>query len=167
MLYILASAWFRAVCILKPACVRRSTAVGRTRRRSSWTHSSPGWIQVSHSDPAKTYLDSLRQHTRAVAKAYRGKDGTLIRTLLAEAQFDPELATEIRERWVMPRRRITIPYLEQGIRDGFLRSDADPSAMIDLLYGPIYFRLQMGTGPLSDAYIDEIFDHAMKGLKKI
>jgi len=25
----------------------------------------------------------------------------------------------------------------------------------------------MGTGPLSDAYVDEIFDHAMKGLRKV
>jgi AcrR family transcriptional regulator len=116
--------------------------------------------------PAKTYLESIRLNMRAVAKAYRGKDGALIRTLLAEAQFDPELATAIRERWIMPRRRITVPYFEQGIRNGFLRSDVNPNTMIDLLYGPIYFRLQMGTGALSDAYIDEIFDHAMKGLKK-
>ena len=116
--------------------------------------------------PAKTYLDSIRLNMRAVARVYRGRDGTLIKTLLAEAQSDAELATEIQERWVMPRRRITVPYFEQGIRNGFLRADVDPNAMIDLLYAPIYFRLQMGMGALSDAYIDEIFDLAMKGLKK-
>jgi NADP oxidoreductase coenzyme F420-dependent len=54
-----------------------------------------------------------------VAKVYRGKDGALIRTLLAEAQFDPELATAIREKWVLPRRRVTVPYFEQGIRGAF------------------------------------------------
>ena len=116
--------------------------------------------------PDKPYIESIRLNMRAVAKAYRGKDGALIRTLLAEAQFDPELATAIRERWVEPRRRIAVPYFQQGIRNGFLRPDVDPNLMAELLYAPIYLRLQMGTGPLSDTYIDEIFDHLMKGLKR-
>jgi len=116
--------------------------------------------------PAKNYIESIRLQMRTMAKAFRGKDGALIRALLAEAQFDPELAVALRERWTMPRRRMAIAYFQQGIKSGFLRADADPNAMIDILYAPIYYRLQMGTGPLSDAYIDEIFDHAMKGIRK-
>jgi AcrR family transcriptional regulator len=115
--------------------------------------------------PDKTYIESIRLNMRALAKVYRGKDGALIRTLLAEAQFDPELATAIQERWVVPRRRISAPYFEQGIRDGFLRPDLDPNVIIDLLYAPFYFQLLLGKGTLSDAYIDKLFDHAMKGLK--
>ena len=116
--------------------------------------------------PAKSYKESIRLQMRTMAKAFRGKDGTLVQSLLAEAQFDPELAVALRERWTMPRRRMAIAYFEEGIRKGFLRPDANPDAIIDVLYAPIYYRLQMGTGPLSDAYIDEIFDHAMKGLEK-
>jgi AcrR family transcriptional regulator len=123
----------------------------------------PGTLFV----PAKTYKDSIRLQMRTMAKAFRGKDGALIRALLAEAQFDPELAVAFHERWTMPRRIMAIAYFQQGIRDGFLRSDVDPNAMIDVLYAPLYYRLQMGTGPLTDAYIDEIFEHAMKGLQKI
>jgi AcrR family transcriptional regulator len=116
--------------------------------------------------PARNYLDSIRLQMRTMAKAFRGKDGTLIRALLAEAQFDPELATALRERWTMPRRRMAIAYFEEGMRKGLLRPDVNPEAMIDVLYAPIYYRLQVGIGPLTDAYIDEIFEHAMKGLIK-
>ncbi|HTA79801.1 MAG TPA: TetR/AcrR family transcriptional regulator [Terracidiphilus sp.] len=116
--------------------------------------------------PAKNFEESIRLQMRKMAKAFRGKDGALIRALLAEAQFDPELATALRERWTMPRRRMAISYFEEGQEKGFLRQDADPNAIIDLLYAPIYYRLQMGTGPLSDAYIDEIFEHAMKGVRR-
>ena len=116
--------------------------------------------------PAKTYVESIRLQMHSLAQAFRGEDGVLMRALLAEAQFDPELATAFREKWTLPRRRTAISYFEQGIRDGFLRPDTDPNAMVDLLYSPIYYRLQLGTGPLSDVYIDEIFDHAMRGLKK-
>jgi len=123
----------------------------------------PGTLFV----PARTYTESIRLQMRSMAKVFRGKDGALIRALLAEAQFDPRLAAELRDRWTMPRRKMAIAYFQQGIKDGFLRPDVDPDAMIDILYAPLYYRLQTGTGPLSDAYVDEIFDHAMKGLRKV
>jgi AcrR family transcriptional regulator len=116
--------------------------------------------------PAQNYTESIRMQMRSMAKLFRGKDGALMRALLAEAQFDTRLAQELRERWTMPRRKMAISYFQQGIREGFLRPDVDPSAMIDILYAPLYYRLQMGTGPLTDAYIDEIFAHAMQGLRK-
>lgn len=116
--------------------------------------------------PAKSYEDSIRLQMRTMAKLFRGKDGCLIRALLAEGQLDPELATALRERWTMPRRRMAIAYFQEGQKKGFLRQDADPNAIIDILYAPIYYRLQMGTGPLSDAYIDEIFEHAMRGVRR-
>lgn len=115
--------------------------------------------------PAPNYTESIRLQMRSMARLFRGKDGALVRSLLAEAQFDARLATELRDRWTMPRRQMAIAYLQQGIKKGFLRPDVDPNAMIDILYAPLYYRLQMGTGPLSDAYVDEIFDHAMRGLR--
>jgi AcrR family transcriptional regulator len=117
--------------------------------------------------PAQNYTESIRMQMRSMAKLFRGKDGALMRALLAEAQFDPRLAQELHERWTMPRRRMAITYFQQGIREGFLRPDVDPSAMIDILYAPLYYRLQMGTGPLSDAYVDDVFTHAMNGLRKV
>jgi len=120
----------------------------------------PGTLFLS----AGTYLDSIRLQMRTMAKAFRGKDGALIRALLAEAQFDPELAAALRDRWTMPRRKMAIAFFKEGIAAGILRKDADPDAIIDILYAPIYYRLQMSTGPLSDAYIDAIFNHAMQGL---
>jgi AcrR family transcriptional regulator len=115
--------------------------------------------------PGRNFAESIRLQMRTMAKAFRGQDGTLIRALLAEAQFDRELAVALRERWTMPRRRMAVKYFEEGIRAGKLRSDVDPEAMIDVLYAPLYYRLHMGTGPVSNAYVDEIFEHAMKGLK--
>jgi len=88
-----------------------------------------------------------------------------MRALLGAAQLDPELATALRDRWTMPRRRMAIAYFRDGMKRGYLRPDTDPDVIIDLLYAPIYYRLQMGTGPLSNAYVDEIFDHAMRGVR--
>ncbi len=99
-----------------------------------------------------------------MAKSFRGSDGALVKALLAEAQFDPELAKAFRERWTLPRRRMAVGVIQEAIRQGEMHLDTDPEDVIDLLYAPIYYRLQMGTGPLSNAYVDRIFYRAMKGL---
>lgn len=83
---------------------------------------------------ASSFKKSIWLLMRTMAKSSQGKDGALIRVLLAEAQFDPELAKALRERWTMPRRKMTIEYFLEGIRQGALRSDIDPNVMIDLLY---------------------------------
>jgi AcrR family transcriptional regulator len=116
--------------------------------------------------PAANYLESIRLQMRTMTQAFRGKDGALLRILLAEAQHCPDVADALKERWTMPRRRMAIAYFQQGIREGWLRSDVDPNTMIDLLYAPLYYRLQMGTGPLTDAYADQVFEQAMRGLRQ-
>ena len=108
--------------------------------------------------------DSVRLQMRTMAKAFRSRDGALVKALLAEAQFDAELATAFRERWTLPRRKMAVAVLHEAVRRGELRPDIDLETTIDLLYAPIYYRLQMGTGPLSEAYIDRLFQHAMNGL---
>ena len=113
---------------------------------------------------ADTVTDSIRLQMRTMAKAFRGRDGALVKALLSEAQFDAELATTFRERWTLPRRKMALAVFHEAVRQGVMRSNIDLEATIDLLYAPMYYRLQMGTGPLSDAYIDGIFDHAMEGL---
>lgn len=113
---------------------------------------------------AQSATESIRLQMRAMARSFRGDDGALVRALLAEAQFDPELARAFRERWTMPRRKLGITVVEEAIRQGEMSADIDPADVIDILYGPIYYRLQMGTGALSNAYVDRIFRRAMKGL---
>jgi AcrR family transcriptional regulator len=108
--------------------------------------------------------DSIRLQMRTMAKAFRSRDGALVRALLAEAQFDAELATAFRERWTLPRRKMALAVFHEAVRRGELRPDIDLETTIDLLYAPMYYRLQMGMGPLSEAYIDGLFKHAMNGL---
>jgi AcrR family transcriptional regulator len=113
---------------------------------------------------AKTVTDSIRRQMRTMARAFRSRDGALIKALLAEAQFDAELATAFYERWTLPRRKMALAVFQKAISQGELRSDIDLETTIDLLYAPMYYRLQMGTGSLSDAYIDQVFNHVMEGL---
>jgi AcrR family transcriptional regulator len=113
---------------------------------------------------APTAVESIRRQMRLQMKAFRGRYGRLIRSLLGEAQFDPQLVTAFRDQWIMPRRGLARAAIEKAIAEGDFRSDIDIDAAIDLLYAPIYYRLQIGTGALTDQYADEILQHAVQGL---
>jgi len=84
----------------------------------------------------------------------------------SSAPSDPELATAFRERWTLPRRAMAVAVFQEAIERGGLRREIDPETAIDLLYDPLYYRLQMGTGDLSEDYIEGLFEHGMRGLRK-
>lgn len=115
---------------------------------------------------APTALASIQLQMRLQVKAFRGRYGKLIKALLGEAQFDAELAVAFREQWIMPRRQMARDALQRGINEKSFRADIDLDDAVDLLYAPIYYRLQIGTGPLTDQYADAIFDQVVRGLAR-
>jgi AcrR family transcriptional regulator len=160
---------FRAVSV---ESIAQATGVAKTTIYRRWPNKAAivmdGFMDRVHSgtlfNPGATILKSVRSQMRTMAKAFRGEDGAMIRSLLAEAQFDKELAAALRERWTLPRRRMALSVFKEAVRRGELRSDIDLEATIDLLYAPMYYRLQMGIAPITDAYIAVIFNMAMEGL---
>jgi hypothetical protein len=54
--------------------------------------------------PNPSYVESIRLQRLALAKAFQGPFGSMIKALLGEAQFDAELAEVFRTRWITPQR---------------------------------------------------------------
>jgi len=102
-------------------------------------------------------LESLRVQMKLLARAFRGRPGLLIRSLLAEAQFDPELKRAFRDRWITKRRAAAQVVIKAGIHAGELPATTDPDVLLDALYGGLYYRLLTGTGSLSDAYAEAVW----------
>jgi Tetracyclin repressor-like, C-terminal domain len=107
--------------------------------------------------------ESLRIQMKLLARALRGRPGLLIRSLLAEAQFDPELKGAFRDRWIMKRRASAQAVIKAGILAGELPAATDSDVLLDALYGGLYYRLLMGTGSLSDAYVEAIWRTVLHG----
>jgi AcrR family transcriptional regulator len=112
-----------------------------------------------------SYLESIRLQMLALAKAFRGPFGSMIKALLGEAQFDAELAEAFRTRWIAPRREAAKQVIQSAIRNKELRPDVDLDQMLDALYGWLYYRLIIGSGPLSDACVRGIFSAVLDGLR--
>jgi AcrR family transcriptional regulator len=108
-------------------------------------------------------LESMKKQLHLQVKFFRSKYGRLIRSLLAEAQSNDELAEAFRERWIVPRRRGVVEVLQRAIDEGKLRGGIDLELTTDLLYGPLYYRLLIGTGTITTAFADALYEQFMTG----
>ncbi len=112
---------------------------------------------------AKSALESLRLQLDLQVAFFRSQKGTLIRSLIAEAQSDTELAIAFRERWLEPRREGVRQTVLRAISEGSLREDLDMETAIDLLYGPLYYRLLLGAGALDEHFTEQVYEQFLEG----
>jgi AcrR family transcriptional regulator len=114
--------------------------------------------------PDSTY-EAVRLQLRRVAQMFASRNGDLIRELVADAQGDPTLARDFRDRFFAHRRGRGAATLEQGIASGELRPDLDVDAALDVLYAPLWLRLLLGHRPVSQTGADQVLDLVWPGLK--
>ncbi|MFT3768908.1 MAG: TetR/AcrR family transcriptional regulator [Minicystis sp.] len=97
----------------------------------------------------------------------KDNNGAIVAGFIGEAQADPELAAELRDVFIASRRKAVIATLTRGIEDGELRAGLDIPLAIDLLYGPIWYRLLLRHAPLDDAFARQVVDHLWPALRRV
>ena len=113
--------------------------------------------------PAAVSLEELV--VAAVRLFTRTPAGPLMRSLIADAQSQDEIAAAIREQWLRPRRAVAAGLLLQGIAAGEFRADLDVEITLDLLFAPVYYRLLLGHKTLSPQFAVTSVRHLIAGLK--
>jgi len=108
--------------------------------------------------------EDFRLALRGLIHFYASPSGRVFAQLVAEAQFDPEVAVELRDRLVDSRRRMVRAIWDRGVARGELSPDVDPEVAIDLVFGPAMYRLVARHAPLDRNAADQIVDTAMRGL---
>lgn len=101
---------------------------------------------------------------RGLCYFYTGPSGRVFAQLIGEAQFDPEVASELRDRLIRLRREQLAAMWERGVARGELSPGVDRETAIDLIIGPALYRLMVGHAALDDDAADTIVDMAMLGL---
>ena len=90
--------------------------------------------------------------------------GPLMRSLIADAQSQPEIALALRDQWLKPRRAISADLIRRGVRDGEFRADLDIEVALDLLFAPVYYRLLLGHESLDRQFAAASVRHLVAGL---
>ncbi|MFB4301000.1 TetR/AcrR family transcriptional regulator [Actinomadura sp. NTSP31] len=85
--------------------------------------------------------------------------------VITEAQYDPDLARDLRQRLIEPRITKFNNRLRQAQQQGQLPPDTDFDVALDLTFGPIYHRLALHLGMPDPHYLHKLIDHVLRALR--
>lgn len=114
---------------------------------------------------SKSAIAALRRQLRAVASVFSTPAGRSVASMLASSESDTEISKSFRNHFIYERREEGRTLLQRAMREGAIRSDFDVDAALDLLYGPLFYRLIAAPGTLAPSYTDRIFALVFEGLR--
>jgi AcrR family transcriptional regulator len=114
-------------------------------------------------DTGSTRADLLALMREAV-ELYRGSmPGRLMPNLVSAMAERPELARVVREGFLIRRRLALAEVLRRGVERGDLRPDIDLELALDLLGGPLFYRLLITGGPLDEQLAEGVTELILRG----
>jgi AcrR family transcriptional regulator len=123
-------------------------------------------IAATHAPPDTGSVrgDLHQMVDRVVLALVHAQYGAILTALASELPRNPEMAETFRTHFLAARRAAMLAVLQRGLARGELRADADLEVVMDLLVGPLYYRVLVSGMPLSSAYAAEIVDHVLQGV---
>ncbi|MBX7268072.1 TetR/AcrR family transcriptional regulator [Micromonospora sp. Llam7] len=88
----------------------------------------------------------------------------IIPDLLAEAARNPTIDETLRRVLRTRQQEIAGQLIARAIRRGELPAATDPDAAVDLIVGPLYWRLAIARTPVTDSYLETLVESVALGL---
>lgn len=109
--------------------------------------------------------EDLVIHAGNLAMFLSSREGKVITELIGQGQFDAGLAEAYRSRFFGPRRQEAWQLLERGVARGELKQELDIWSSIDLIYGPIFYRLLLTGDALNEESVRNLVLLALEGIQ--
>ncbi len=109
-------------------------------------------MRMSHDVPtpdAGSAQKDFTEQLKSLIAFYTSPAGRAFCQFIAEGQSDPEFLALFRERFLKSRRDDVRIIWQRGVARGEIRADLESEVVLDLIYGPIIYRLLVGHGPLN------------------
>jgi AcrR family transcriptional regulator len=110
-------------------------------------------------------LGAVRTEMRGIAGASDHLMGRLLVSLVGEAQHDPEIRAALLNGLFHPRSDGTAKMMRAAQASGLIRRDIAPQVAVDLLVGPLFYRMLVRHRPLTEAFASQVFRYLMTGLE--
>jgi len=152
--------------------VAQRAGVGKPTLYRSWRNANElamaALIETQKAPPAArataSALDDLRQQLRKVAAVFASRVGRNVAMMVAAADDGTELSKVFRTHFILTRREEGRALLQEAVRQGAVRRDIDFEVALDMIYGPLFYRLLIGHKPLTAEFTDQLLKQAMDGL---
>jgi len=120
-----------------------------------------GEIEVPDSGSTRDDLFSLM---RSATELYsRPRSAGLMAAVIDATHRDPQLAASVRRGFLTVRRKALGAVLDRGVERGDLRSDLDRGFALDVLAGPLFYRLLVTGGAIDEELACATVELIMRG----
>lgn len=119
--------------------------------------------EIAVPDTGSTRGDLLALMGEAVELYRSSLPGRLMPKLIGAMADNPELARAVRDRFLAVRRSALSEVLRRGVERGDLRPDLDLELALDVLGGPLFYRLLVTGGPLDEQLAEGVADLILRG----
>jgi AcrR family transcriptional regulator len=107
----------------------------------------------------------LLTQLRSLTTAFATTRGRQVALTLASADPESEYTKAFRNRVILASREAGRVMLDEAVAAGEIVRPADVETLLDMIYGPLFYRLLVGHGPLDLAFADSVVELAMLALR--
>jgi len=108
----------------------------------------------------------FKQQLRSLFAFFDTPAGLVLRHFVAEGQVDEEFASLFRDRFIKPRRETIGVIFDRAVERGQIRRGLDREVVLDLIYGPGFYRMLIRHEPLTRNTVDEMVAALFQGLRE-
>lgn len=119
--------------------------------------------EIAVPDTGSSRADLLALMREAVELYSGSLPGRLMPNLVGAMAQKPGLARAVREGFLSDRRAALAEVLRRGIERGDLRPDLDFELALDVLGGPLFYRLLITGGPIDEQLAEGVADLILRG----
>jgi AcrR family transcriptional regulator len=157
---------FRTEDVAARAGVGKGAIYRRYRSKDELVTAAVGTLvgeEIAVPDTGSTRTDLLVLLREAVELYSGSLAGRLMPNLVGAMARKPELARTLRDGFLAGRRAALADILRRGVDRGDLRPDLDVELALDVLGGPLFYRLLVTGGPLDEHLAEGVADVILRG----
>jgi AcrR family transcriptional regulator len=113
-----------------------------------------------------TATADLLRHVTKVVTTFANPRGRNAALMVASADPDSELSRAFRNQVMLASREEGRALVLRAIEDGRFRRGANVEVILDMIYGPIFYRILIGHQPVSEAFAKSLLAEILKGIER-
>jgi AcrR family transcriptional regulator len=145
--------------------VARRAGVGKTAIYRRWSNKLEMVLEIVSDVAGRavplpdtgSFAADLELLTMIVSRALQHRIASqIIPDLMAEAARNPQIADTLQKALRTHQQAVGEKLVGQAVRRGELPEGTDPEVAVDLMLGPLYWRLAVARTPLPDGYLERL-----------
>jgi AcrR family transcriptional regulator len=145
--------------------IAKKAGVGKTTIYRWWPNKQAVVMEAVFNQPgfqnilpqASNPFEGIKAQVEKLVRQLNGKNGRIVAEIVGECQGDIETLKALVKNFFQDRYNTLAYYLQRGKADGVFHDSVDLEVAIDLILGPIIFRLMSGQN-LDETFAKKISD---------